>query len=97
MPDCTVATCFKLVAVMVIVEPVSGLFVTASIVNETVVLPDLPELAQHAAGAIAKQSRRGWRIDRPNPRVEIDGVTALMMALDRLENRPAPVELVGWL
>jgi hypothetical protein len=27
--------------------------------------------------------------DRPaNPRVEIDGISALMMALDRLENRP---------
>jgi phage terminase large subunit-like protein len=68
-----------------------------AIVNEKIVLPDLPELAQHAAGAVAKHSRRGWRIDRPNPRVEIDGVTALMMALDRLENRPAPVELLGWI
>lgn len=68
-----------------------------AIVNEKLVLPDLPELAQHAAGAIAKHSRRGWRIDRPNPRVEIDGITALMMCLDRLENRPAPVELIGWI
>ena len=67
-----------------------------AVINEKLVLPDLPELAQHAAGAIAKQSRRGWRVDRLNPRVEIDGVTALMMALDRLENRPAPVELLGW-
>ena len=65
--------------------------------NREIVLPASPELAQHAAGAIAKHSRRGWRIDRPNPRVEIDGVTALMMAVDRLENRPAPVELLGWL
>ena len=68
-----------------------------AVTNETLVLPDVPELAQHAAGAIAKHSRRGWRIDRPNPRVEIDGITALMMAVDRLENRPAPVELIGWL
>jgi hypothetical protein len=68
-----------------------------AIVNANLTLPDLPELTQHAAGAIAKHTRRGWRIDRPNPRVEIDGVTALMMALDRLENRPAPVELLGWL
>jgi phage terminase large subunit-like protein len=65
--------------------------------NEKLVLPDLPELAQHAAGAVAKHSRRGWRIDRPNPRVEIDGVSALLMALDRLENRPADVQLLGWL
>jgi phage terminase large subunit-like protein len=68
-----------------------------AVINEKIVLPDLPELAQHAAGAIAKHSRRGWRIDRPNPRVEIDGITALLMALDRLENRPARVELLGWI
>lgn len=30
-----------------------------AVVNKTVVLPDLPELAQHAAGAISKHSRRG--------------------------------------
>ena len=68
-----------------------------AVINQRITVPDLPELAQHAAGAVAKHSRRGWRIDRPNPRVEIDGITALMMALDRLENRPAPVALVGWL
>lgn len=49
-----------------------------AVIKEKLVLPDLPELAQHAAGAIAKQSRRGWRIDRPNPRTEIDGISALM-------------------
>lgn len=38
-----------------------------AIVERRLTLPDLPELAQHAAGAVAKQSRRGWRIDRPNP------------------------------
>ena len=68
-----------------------------AIVDRRIVLPDSPELAQHAADAIARHSRRGWRIDRPNPRVEIDGISALMMALDRLENRPQPVELLGWL
>jgi hypothetical protein len=46
---------------------------------------------------VAKHSRRGWRIDRPNLRVEIDGITALLMALDRLESRPAPAELIGWI
>jgi len=68
-----------------------------AIIEKRLTLPSSPELAQHAAGAIAKHSRRGWRIDRPNPRVEIDGISALLMALDRLENRPAPVELLGWI
>jgi phage terminase large subunit-like protein len=68
-----------------------------AIVEKRLTLPDSPELAQHAAGAIARHSRRGWRVDRPNPCVEIDGISALVMALDRLENRPAPLELLGWL
>jgi hypothetical protein len=51
--------------------------------------------ASSCAGAIAKQSRRGWRIDRPNPRVAIDGITALLMALDRLENRPTGAYVIG--
>ncbi len=76
-------------------QPADGSTTPSS--TEKLVLPDLPELAQHAAGTIAKQSRRGWRIDRPNPRTEIDGISALMMAVDRLENVPAPVELVGWI
>ena len=54
-------------------------------INEKLVLPDMPELAQHAACAIAKPPRRGWTIDRPNPRVEIDGISALLMAVDRLQ------------
>lgn len=66
-------------------------------INETLVRPDMPELAQHAAGAIAKHSRRGGRIDRPNPRAEIAGISALMMAVDRLENRPDEAELIGWI
>jgi hypothetical protein len=55
------------------------------------------ELAQHAAGAIAKHSRRGWRIDKPNSRVHVDGVIALCMACDRQANQPAPAQLVGWI
>jgi hypothetical protein len=31
------------------------------------------------------------------PAVAIDGITALLMALDRLETRPSPVELLGWI
>jgi len=53
-------------------------------------LPDDPELAQHAANAIAQHSRRGWRITKPTKCTHIDGIVALMMALDRLENQPKP-------
>jgi hypothetical protein len=51
-----------------------------------------------AAGwPLAKHSRRGWRLDKPSPRIHIDGVIALAMALDRAENQPQPAELLGWL
>jgi hypothetical protein len=61
------------------------------------VLPDDHELRQHAANAIARQKPRGWKIEAPDRSSNVDGVVALMMALDRLENRPAPTRLVGWL
>jgi len=67
-----------------------------AITERRMTLPRSPELAQHAAGAIAKHSRRGWRIDKPNSRVHIDGVIALCMAVDRHANQPAPAQVVGW-
>jgi hypothetical protein len=47
--------------------------------------------------SIACQKSRGWRIEAPDRTSHVDGIVALMMALDRLENRPAPTRLVGWL
>jgi phage terminase large subunit-like protein len=44
-----------------------------AITETRITLPPSPELAQHAAGAIAAHSRRGWRISKPNARVNIDG------------------------
>jgi hypothetical protein len=69
----------------------------AAIVEKRITLPDNPELAKHAANTIARHSRRGWRIDRPNSRVHNDAIIALAMALDRLEDQPEPVRLLGWL
>lgn len=69
----------------------------AAITERRITLPDDPELAKHAANTIARHSRRGWRIDKPNGRIHNDAVVALAMALDRLENKPEPVRLVGWL
>ena len=60
-------------------------------------LPDDRELARHASEAIPRHSRRGWGIDNPNPRANIDAVIALAMAVERAEQVPEPVELLGWI
>ena len=69
----------------------------AAIVQQRLTLPDEPQLARHAADAIAKHSRRGWRIDKPSPRTHIDAMIALCMAVERAEHEDEPVELLGWL
>jgi NADPH-dependent 2,4-dienoyl-CoA reductase/sulfur reductase-like enzyme len=69
----------------------------AAIVEQRLTLPDDPELARHASDAIARHNRRGWRIDKPNPRANIDAMIALAMAVERAEQKPEPVELLGWL
>jgi hypothetical protein len=69
----------------------------AAIVEQPLNLPDDAEFARHASEAIARHNRRGWRIDKPNPRANIDAIIALAMALERAEFQPEPVELLGWL
>jgi len=69
----------------------------AAIVEQRLTLPDDPQLARHATNTIARHSRRGWRIDKPNPRAHNDAMIALCMALERAEHRPEPIELLGWL
>jgi hypothetical protein len=68
-----------------------------AIVRQKLVLPSDPELRRHAANAVARSKPRGWRIEAPDRSSNVDGVVALMMALDRFENQPQPARLVGWL
>jgi phage terminase large subunit-like protein len=70
-----------------------------ALVDQELTLPDHAELAEHAANAIAKHGRRGWRIASPTEsrRVNIDGVVALAMAVDQLEHQPEPMTVVGWM
>ncbi|HEV8053846.1 MAG TPA: terminase large subunit, partial [Candidatus Limnocylindrales bacterium] len=69
----------------------------AAVVEQRITLPDDPVLARHAADAVARHSRRGWRIDKPRKEINIDSIIALAMAIDRAENQPDPVQLLGWL
>jgi len=68
-----------------------------AIVDRRLTLPDNAELRAHAHAAIAKHSRRGWRIDKSQRSDNIDAVIAICMALDSVENQPPAVELLGWL
>lgn len=68
-----------------------------AIVEGRLVLPEDPRLAKHAANAVQRHSRRGWRLDAADRNSPIDGVVALCMALARLNARPADVVLLGWL
>ena len=68
-----------------------------AVVERRLTHPNDPRLNAHVAAAVARHGRRGWRIDKSNHQDKIDAVVALAMALDRVENRPAPTRLVGWL
>ena len=68
-----------------------------AIVEGRLIHPNDPRLNAHVAAAVARHGRRGWRLDKAARSDKIDAVVALAMALDRVENRPAPTRLVGWL
>lgn len=68
-----------------------------AIVEQRLTLPADPEFRAHASAAVAKHSRRGWRIDKTNRADNIDAIIALAMALERAEHEVPAVQLLGWL
>jgi phage terminase large subunit-like protein len=58
---------------------------------------DDPELNAHVHAAVARHSRRGWRLEAPDRSTPIDAVVALAMAIDRHAYKPQPVQLLAWL
>jgi phage terminase large subunit-like protein len=68
-----------------------------AVVEQRLVLPDHPQLRQHAANAVARHSRRGWRLDAPDRNTNIDALIALCMALDHVEQQPEQARLLGWI
>jgi phage terminase large subunit-like protein len=66
------------------------------IVHGEIVHPDDPDLNAHVHAAVARHSRRGWRLDKPDRATNIDAAVALAMAVDAHAQQPAPVELLGW-
>lgn len=57
-------------------------------VHKRLVLPDDDELNAHVHAAVAKSSRRGWRLDQADRSSKIDAVVALAMAVDRHAYQP---------
>lgn len=73
---------------------------SAAILERRLRHPGDPALDAHVAAAVAKQTQRGARIAHAGGRQtskRIDAVIALAMAVDRAENQPEPVRLIGWL
>jgi phage terminase large subunit-like protein len=54
-----------------------------------------PKLNRHVGDAIAKDTPRGWRLDKSHRRAQIDGVVALAMAVERAEHKAEPIQLLG--
>jgi hypothetical protein len=59
--------------------------------------PNDPVLNRHVAAAVARDTPRGWRLEKAHRTASIDAVVALAMALERAEAKPEPVQLLGWL
>jgi phage terminase large subunit-like protein len=69
----------------------------SAVVERRITHPNDPELNRHVATAVAKDSPRGWRLDKAHRTAQIDAVIALAMAVERAEYKPAPAQLLGWL
>jgi phage terminase large subunit-like protein len=69
----------------------------AAVVERRLKHPNDPALNAHVAGAIARQTPRGWRLDKSERAAQIDAVVALAMALERAEQPVRPARLLGWL
>ena len=55
------------------------------------------DLDVQVASAVAKQTGRGWRLDKADRSARIDAVVALAMCTDRAEHVAESVQLLGWL
>ncbi len=69
----------------------------AAITEKRISSPPHPDLARHASNAVASHSRRGWRVASPSRGVQVDGIVALCMLVQRVEDKPEPVKLLGWI
>jgi len=62
----------------------------AAIVEGRLQHPNDPDLNRHVAAAVAKDTPRGWRLDKSNRNAQIDAVVALAMALEGVTSMAEP-------
>jgi HNH endonuclease len=67
------------------------------IVHGEITHPEDPALNAHVHAAVARHSRRGWRLEKPDRTTNIDAAVALAVAIDRHAYQPQQVELLGWI
>jgi hypothetical protein len=69
----------------------------AAIVEKRLTHPDHPDLNRHVAAATAKATGRGWALAKSERSAQIDGVISLAMCCERVQAKPEPARLIGWL
>jgi phage terminase large subunit-like protein len=69
----------------------------AAVVERRLCHPGHEALDRHVAGAVARQTGRGWRLDKAARDTQIDAVIALAEAVERAQHQPEEVRLLGWL
>jgi phage terminase large subunit-like protein len=69
----------------------------SAVVEKRLHHPGHADLDRHVAGAVARKTGRGWRLDKAARDAQIDAVIALAMAVERAQSKPEPFELLGWL
>jgi phage terminase large subunit-like protein len=69
----------------------------AAIVEKRLKHQNDSELNAHVASAVAKQTPRGWRLEKSAGGGNIDAAVALAMAVDRAEQPAEQTALLGWI
>jgi phage terminase large subunit-like protein len=69
----------------------------AAIVERRLRHPGHPELDRQVAAGVARQTQRGWRLDKADRNARIDALVALAMAVERAQVEEQPARLLGWL
>jgi len=69
----------------------------SAVVEKRLRHPGHLDLDRHVAQAVAKKTGRGWRLDKAGRDAQIDALIALAMGVERAQNKPEDVRLLGWL